>query len=80
MSNVEPEATEKPNLYTFGQRGQIANILPDSSTTGICIEWTQFSLKQLCSFNVQWKKKSSIYIIIYAHIIRMKIILKYLFN
>ena len=57
MINVEPEAIEKPNLYTFGQRGQISNILPDSSSTNICFEWTQFSLKQLCSFDVQWKEE-----------------------
>ena len=57
MINVEHEASEKPNLHTFGRRGQISNILPDSSSTGICIEWTQFSLKQLCSVDFQWKEE-----------------------
>jgi len=57
MINVEHATSEKPNLYSFGRSGKIANILPESSRTGICVEWTRFSLKQLCSVDYQWKEE-----------------------
>ena len=76
MINVEHATSEKLELYTFGQKGQISNILPNSTSTSICVEWTRFSLKQLCQLITNGKKKSSIYIIIYYHIMQVKIILK----
>jgi len=57
MINVEHATSEKPNLYTFGRSRKITNILPDSSSTGICVEWTRFSLKQLCSVDYEWKEE-----------------------
>ncbi len=37
-------------LCNTGQRGSIKNILPELQKGGICVEWTRFSLKEMCLF------------------------------
>ena len=46
----------KPLLCNTGKRGSINSVLPQLQHCSFCVEWTQFSLKQMCSIEIQWDK------------------------
>ena len=54
MSVADPQTEDIPLLCNVGRRGNIKGILPELDNRGICVKWTQFSLKQMCSFKLQW--------------------------
>src|SRR5687767_8639585 len=46
----------KPLLCNTGRRGSINSVLPQLQHCSFYVEWTQFSLKQMCSIEIQWDK------------------------
>ena len=57
MSASHPKSTYQSNMFEYRTRGFFPGMATELRSSGICIEWTRFSLKELCDFQFQWDQE-----------------------